>query len=166
MDLQWGSVPDWVAAVGTPTALIALLVETWQSRRQRAVETELADARQASETKHRRELQVASVAAWASDGDVKGARYRNVSAVVDNASDMAVYDVIVRLEAAGTVTVEEKHVHIVPPRTRYETEAWLAVLLGDETPSVEVELTDSHGIRWTRRNGAFEEITGTAAAND
>ncbi|KRC65229.1 hypothetical protein ASE12_10915 [Aeromicrobium sp. Root236] len=164
MDLQWGTIPDWVAAISTPIAIGALLTEAWRSRKQRAVESRERNDRAEAAEAERKQEQVARVTSWLQD-EGKAVNYQNLTPVIDNASAMAIYDVVARIRGLAGEPPEEKRIRIIPPGTRSVAEPWLAIRAeSDELLDVEIEFKDARGLRWLRRGAEYREITGIGSA--
>lgn len=153
---DWGTLPDWLAAIATPIAVVALLVEVVRSRSERR-------AAVAEEARAEREQQVRSVTAWA-QAVRQGPEsvYSTVTAHVDNASALAIYDVDIALVSSRPdLTLERRRVRVIPPGARDDGETWTAVRLEPEdTVDVLLRFTDAQGLRWTRQGAAFGLLNG------
>jgi hypothetical protein len=145
---NWGSVPDWLAGVGT---LLALALALW------AVFRELAARREALDDRLRSQARL--VAAWVSERDPYGnwAMGGEGFVLTRNGSDEPVRNV--------TVTAYKKHPSQVPPleefyRVTYAvlaphtTETSRALPFGDaprfDSVAVSIVFRDSQGCRWQR----------------
>lgn len=140
-NVDWGSAPDWLAAIGTVGALgvaLYLLRQEMQERRRSLKRADRAPADQ--------------IFAWAQPRTDAG----GWQTFVLNKSDEPVYDVVVRLTPLSE-----------PPLPPYEA-VWGTVAPGDAragdsfsnrpndlfgVPSVDVEFTDGRGRHWIRRAG-------------
>lgn len=155
--LQYGSVPDWLSAFGTLIAVFGLLREVSLSRRDRRVALAENLERDAQELQSKREEQVRRVSCWLEDGE-EHQDLRNATAVVSNASEMAIYQA--ELHLVGAPDIPGRRIRVIPPTSRVKAPAWLALRL-PATSNVEVELhfLDARGVRWIRRGASFEEST-------
>lgn len=148
--MNWGSVPDWVAAIGSTSALLALLWEVRSRRRDddlRAAEETVADLRrlEAAEGQARR------VFLERSEKTLERSAPNNVEVVND--SDDPVTEVVVAvdvLHGAFPPTAISQYVAYLPARTRVRFPLGgldLRLLLHTLT----VAFTDVRGVRWARR---------------
>jgi hypothetical protein len=158
---DWGSVPDWLAAIGTLAAFAVAL---------RLLAKELAARRDQEED--RRRAQARLVNAWPtmrwreSDGEAEG------WSVVRNDSDEPIYQVKLTVvprdsrfasdpEAARgqAQTIEDDWMGVLPRQTR---EGWLPAewKLSTWYVAMGLSFTDSQGRRWKRLpNGTLTEVT-------
>jgi hypothetical protein len=141
--LDWGTVPAWVAAVGTGGALIASVIVLGRQRRDRGedIEERLRD-------------QARHVAAWSPMGESVGASGTPFGPViVRNGSSEPIYDVVVRWVKDGyDVPPVVFETPVMPPRTdeigREPPGGFMS-----EIPPLELSFTDARGNRWTRWAG-------------
>jgi len=137
---DWGTVPDWLAAVGTLAAFAVAL---------RLLGKELAARREAEED-HRRE-QARRVSVWATEIEqVPPALGSLVFFVVRaNRSDEPVYDVLIEMasnDPGGAWAPWRKHIPVMPPG---QEQTRLQVVPYRPGP-VTLTFTDAVGRRWKR----------------
>ncbi len=164
---NWGSIPDWVAAVATPLALLAFVLEDARSRRDRreaeSGEAERAEREQRAET----EEQVRRVTAW-SEVVAGNGKYTDVVAHIENSSDMAIFALVVTLKSTeGSAVPEAQRIPVVPPQGRSDIAVWYAVAVPDDAIlDVVVEFTDARGARWRRSGAQFSSLSDTAPPSE
>jgi len=141
----WGSVADWVAAIGTGGALLATI---WLLRQ------ELSTRRL---TFHReRRAQAEQVAAW-TEFDLD----RGIALVMKNASGMPIYSV---RATAGTPAGHDSWQTEVAAVTLAPGEAMRSERLDSESPTgavifYDLEFNDSAGVGWRRgADGDLQEV--------
>jgi hypothetical protein len=141
-DIPWGTVPDWVAAVGTVGSLFSALYllkhEIDERKHLRATrETEAARA----------------VSAWCQCEDDK--HILNVR----NGGEEPIYDCMVYADPLGAEALAEGRTHglevlfgTVPPGSTLDDPRHNLKLQSDRFgfPTVEVEFTDAQGRHWRR----------------
>jgi hypothetical protein len=137
---DWGSVPDWLAAVGTLAAFFVAL---------RLLAKELAARREQEEDRRRNQARL--VVAWATFKEVSETEVR-YSVVMRNGSDEPVYDGLCVVVPSTAVFEWEVGWLILPPHEikegdlrlpeRYWRPLWEA--------AIELSFTDAAGRRWTR----------------
>jgi hypothetical protein len=132
---DWGTVPDWLAAVGTLLAFAVAL---------RLLFKEL-DARRENEEDRRRE-QASRVAAWARP---VGAGPNDHAMMLRNNSEQPVTAVRLVMEHPDMpeVVTREESWDLVPPGEQRVDDMWVT---GPPGP-VTLTFTDAAGHRWTRR---------------
>lgn len=154
--IQWGSAPDWLAALGTIAAFVGLLYEIRRSRVERtSAEATRAEAL-ASHNQAEREQQVRRVTAWLDDvgGD---AADRNLAATVSNASEMAIYDI--ELKLVGVPDIPSRSLPVIAPGERRVVAQWLGVRVpGGSRLRVEVRFVDAQGVVWLRSDAQYAEL--------
>jgi hypothetical protein len=150
---DWGTVPDWLAAIGTLAAFGVAL---------RLLAKELAARREQEED--RRSSQARLVSAWPTDPQVEGGRLR-VTVVVKNGSDEPVYQVHAVLvppdspwaedpeAGAGQVPAAEIGRMMLPPGQKEEGRFPMIMSIlhtGIGPGPVGISFTDAAGRRWKR----------------
>lgn len=159
MEVNWGDVPSWVAAIGTVGALFAALLQIRNERLERK--------------KIEVQEQAAEVSTWISNE--LSSEMTNV--IIQNTSTNPIYDVVLTIVIAsgsGPRTGEEvaalpeqrelsvpslrRASSIIPPG-RYVTEIpadWGGM---NRKPGAEIAFTDKSGNHWVRRqNGKLEQL--------
>lgn len=137
--IDWGSVPDWFAAIGTVGALVVALLLLGKELKDRRRAAALADLQPASQ-----------VFAWAKPEKAR----KGWATYVLNGSNEPIYDVIVRftprIDRSGAQTVERLWGTVAPGRP--EKGDWYPndprEVFG--FPRVEIEFTDGRGRHWVR----------------
>jgi hypothetical protein len=131
--MAWGTIPDWLAAVGTLCAFFTLIYEM---------------------QKDRREEQVSRVTAWAEFSNSEASKLADITATISNASEMAIYDVEVRVLG---LLLETRHIPVLAPNSR-RMEPFLAVEVDDKTspPRVSIAFVDASDRVWTRTGSRFK----------
>ena len=140
--VDWGTVPDWIAAIGTTGALLVAVTLLWREQR----DHDVAQAR--------------LVSAWVNEVD--DSRPEPLSGVVvQNKSDEPVYDVIIFLfdsvahAEVGEPGQEIFHVEVLPPGTRHRATDSVHARMG-HIPLLTLTFTDSSNRRWTRKGGSLQ----------
>ncbi len=161
---DWGSIPDWVAAIATPFALLVFVFEVARSRRDRReaelVETERAERGRLAEI----EEQVRRVTAWPETVAGHG-KYSDIVAHIENSSEMAIFALVVTLRSTSgdILTPEPQRIPVVPPRGRSDEAVWHAVAEDDDAIlDVVLEFADVRGRRWRRSGASFSPISDAA----
>lgn len=145
--LQWGNVPEWLAAIGTVGALAVALF---------LLKQEIDDRRRAKSKAQ--QWPASGIVAWAEPRTDAG----GWQTVALNRSDEPVYDVVVRftpLREGGSDPIESVSGTLAPgPPKPLDT-------YGDTPqdlfgiPPVEIEFTDGRGRHWLRTaNGALNQL--------
>ncbi len=151
-------VADWTSSVGTVVAIVALIVELRKGRTERKELATKQLEQQAVAEQQVREEQVRRVTGWVESSGA--GKHRNFKPFVENASDMAIYEVSLSLRGIPN-TVASKALPVVAPHTRTFADEWLMVLADGTHPELEVRFKDAKGIVWVRRGAAFR-ISQTA----
>jgi hypothetical protein len=131
---EFGTVPNWIAAIGTTLAFFVTLVVLFLDRGER------------------RRRQASQVAAWLARGET------HVTLYLANSSDLLVYDVRVDVQFLGQSYPERKFPLLGP---NSELEDITFPLPGNKEISnaflgTQITFTDSAGRRWRRsRNGTL-----------
>lgn len=156
----WGTVPSWISAIGSVTALIFAAIAVVVSYRAYKIQLRNEDA--ARNHSHKRELvarqaQGALVSAW---WGVKGERF---GIFVRNASTNPIYQVsMTALTPDGQSNAEKFSSRVLPPSDG--AAFWPSSIpdaqgIGGETRRVTLSFTDSAGIRWLRNKyGTLTEM--------
>lgn len=164
---NWGSVPDWVAAIATPLALLVFVLELARSRRDRR-EAERAEVRRADrEQLAEVEEQVRRVTAWSQIVAGNG-KYSDVVAHIENSSEMAIFalSVTLRSSSGSFIAPEPRPIPVVPPRGRSDEAVWHAVTVPEDAIlDVVVEFADARGQRWRRSGAVFSPLSGTTLSS-
>lgn len=160
--MQLGTVPDWLAALATPIAVLALLWETRTSRAERKALAAQQKETEAAQAQKERERQVSQVTAWVEE---TGGTHRDITIAIQNTSDMAIYAVSCGLVGSEPgLPADRRTIRSIAPDSRAKTPTWIAVKLPDDCPiDAVVEFTDAQQIRWRRIGATFTEISDRSA---
>jgi hypothetical protein len=137
---DWGTVPDWLAAIGTLAAFGVAL---------RLLAKELAVRREQEEDRRRNQARL--VAAWVTLKEVSETEVR-YSVVVRNGSDEPVFDGLCVVVPSATAFEWEVRWLILPPHETKEDDLRLPEKLWRSLwdAAIELSFTDAAGRRWIR----------------
>ncbi|MFC8501191.1 hypothetical protein ACFUC1_02450 [Pedococcus sp. NPDC057267] len=173
--IDWGSVPDWIAGLGTAAALFFAFAG-WRIAVQERHASAAAQREQNNRDRRAHAQQFTCWAAGGSSTNVAGQIQYGVSVHVLNNSPHTFLNVEVKATARGPGRWREEASVLWPrltPSPIAVDESQQVTVLHDDTGerplvmptwNTEALFTDVNGVRWRYKNGAFDEATETTPA--
>jgi hypothetical protein len=142
-DVDWGSVPEWVAAVGTVGTLVYATVLLGKQRQRLQQEVDRHDREQAS-----------LVSAW-----VKLEHGGQLSVRLRNANDVPIYQCYLELLDPDGGVLDQRFEESVPPGEHDLSPYDHELQFDPDLVSVKLDFFDPEGRHWVRRpNGTLDSL--------
>ncbi|MFF4114198.1 hypothetical protein [Streptomyces sp. NPDC001714] len=145
---DWGSVPDWVGAIGN----VAVLTAAFETLRRDRARVRALEAERREQSQHTARDRVSGVCAWPEDWSG-----RDIHVICRNAGDEPIFDVVVRVSGEqlgqspsvdGSTCV--RSVFLMRPGEETDTNLASTTPIGAR-PYVDIAFRDAAGNRWWRR---------------